>query len=30
MGEVLFDRDWRFICDSIYRANATESVEDLE
>lgn len=30
MGEVLFDRDWRFICDSIYRVNATESVEELE
>ena len=30
MGEMLFDRDWRFICDSIYRVNATNSVEDME
>ena len=30
MGEVLFDRDWRFIIDSIYRINSTREVEQLE
>lgn len=30
MGDVLLARDWRYICDSIYRINVTESVEELE
>ena len=30
MGEVLFDRDWRFIIDSIYRINTTRTVDELE
>lgn len=30
MGEVVFERDWRFVIDSIYRINTTKSVDELE
>lgn len=30
MGEMLFDRDWRFVLDAVYRINSTADVESME